>query len=45
MQRLNLKNKDFNNYYINSNPFQIIDDKLIFNENEYKVSPYFFIYF
>ena len=34
--------EDLNNYYINSKPFQIIDNKLIFNENEYIVFPYFY---
>ena len=40
--KIKFKKQDFNNYSINSNPFQIFDDKLIFNDNEYTVSPYFF---
>ena len=40
--KIKFKKQDFNNCSIYSNPFQIIDDKLIFNENEYKLSSYFF---
>ena len=36
------KKQDLNIYHIYSNLFQIFDDKLKFNENQYKVSPYFF---
>ena len=39
---INIKKQDFNNYYIHYKSFQVIDDKQILNENECKVSPYFF---
>ena len=33
---------DINNYEVNNKPFKIIDNKLIFGENEIEITPSFF---